>query len=235
MDKPYSINPLNVSAALVSFGNAIDEGVNQIVMALHQHVLKKPFQGFIESAPAYSSLAVFYNPIEVIQGNKEYKSAFDFVKEYLVKILGHDVGIEVDDKNEIIKIPVLYDGEDLSFVSNQHQLTIEKTIEVHTSKTYRVFMIGFLPGFPYLGTVDERIATSRRSSPRTAVPPGSVGIAGLQTGIYPQSSPGGWQLIGRTPIRIFNKNKSSPCLFKPGDKIRFYSIDRHEFERLNEY
>ncbi|HLZ17054.1 MAG TPA: 5-oxoprolinase subunit PxpB, partial [Cyclobacteriaceae bacterium] len=134
-----------------------------------------------------------------------------------------------------VEIPVWYEGEDLEFVSDRHGLTRSDVIAIHTSKTYRVFMIGFLPGFPYLGIVDERIATPRKSSPRTRVPPGSVGIAGFQTGIYPQASPGGWQLIGKTPIKIFDAGRTSPCLFAPGDPVRFYSIDQNEFERRNEY
>ena|SRR5258706_12897403 len=233
--KAYSIIPLNESAALVSFGNAIDETVNQKVIALHILVNNKPFKGFIDSLPAYSSLAVFYNPLEVIQNALKQEPAFDFVKEYLNNILSKLPSSEAQEENQIIKIPVLYDGEDLEFVSKQHHLTIDKAIAIHTSKTYRIFMIGFLPGFPYLGTVDEHIATPRKNSPRISVPPGSVGIAGFQTGIYPQSSPGGWQLIGRTPIKIFDKQRSSTCLFMPGDSVRFYAIDQIEFQKRNEY
>lgn len=96
-------------------------------------------------------------------------------------------------------------------------------------------MLGFLPGFPYMGTVDERIAAPRKNSPRTVVPAGSVGIAGIQTGIYPQASPGGWQLIGRTPLKIFDVMENSPCLFSPGDSVKFHSISKTEFEKLNEY
>jgi inhibitor of KinA len=234
LSRTYSIIPLNESAALVSFGNIIDESVNRLVMALHQRVSIKPFQGFIESVPAYSSLAIFYNPIE-IQDKDKHKTAFDFVKEHLEIMLKIDSIHEVSNETEIVELPVLYDGEDLDFISEQHQITNQEIIVIHTSKTYRVFMIGFLPGFPYMGTVEERIATSRKNSPRISVPPGSIGIAGFQTGIYPQSSPGGWQLIGRTPIRIFNKQRTQPCLLRPGDSVRFYSIDKYEFERRNEY
>lgn len=130
---------------------------------------------------------------------------------------------------------MLYDGDDLDFVAEQHQLSTEEVISIHTSRSYRVFMLGFLPGFPYMGTVDERIATGRRASPRSVVPAGSVGIAGMQTGIYPQSSPGGWQLVGRTPLKIFDAIKASPCLLNPGDLVTFYSINKAEFEKLNEY
>ncbi len=233
MQPTYSITSLNEGAALVSFGNAIDELVNRKVISLHQLLSRKSFKGFIESVPAYSSLAVFYNAVEIIQSHTKIKSAFDFVKGYLEDVLAHLLIVE-EPENRVIKIPVLYDGVDLEFVAKQHHLSVDEVIGIHTSQTYQVFMIGFLPGFPYMGIVDQRIATPRRDSPRTVVPTGSVGIAGYQTGIYPQVSPGGWQLIGRTPFRIFDKEKPNPCLLNPGDSIRFYSVDQSEFEKLNE-
>lgn len=235
MKKTYTISPLNESAVLVSFGNIIDESINQQVIGLHALLNHKAFNGFIESVPAYSSLAVFYNVIEITKSSLDNKSTFDFVKEYLEDVLvrlPQDEGLK---NNQVIEIPVFYNGEDLKFVADEHQLSVDEVIGIHTSKNYRVFMIGFLPGFPYMGTVDDRIATARKKSPRTSVPAGSVGIAGHQTGIYPQASPGGWQLIGRTPIKIFNKEKSNPCLLNPGDHVRFYSVSKNEFEKLNEY
>ncbi len=204
-------------------------------MALHQLINARPFGGFVESVPAYSSLAIFYNTFEVLQINSARNSAFDYVKAHIENILSDVILDGAQKKNKIIEIPILYDGEDLEFVANQHQLSNDEVIAIHTSMTYRIFMIGFLPGFPYMGSVDERIATSRKSSPRTSVPAGSLGIAGVQTGIYPQPSPGGWQLIGRTPLKIFDQQKPSPCLFSPGDAVRFFAIDQNEFEKLNEY
>ncbi len=235
MKKPYTIETLNENAVLVSFGNIINVDVNKRIVALDQQLNVAPFLGFTETVPAYCSLAVFYNPIQVHSENPDYETAFQFVTEYIkIKLTGEEIE-EKDSRNKVIEIPVLYDGEDLEFVSGQHQMTREEIIEIHTSSAYHVFMIGFLPGFAYMGSLDERIATSRKSSPRTQVPAGSVGIAGFQTGIYPQSSPGGWQLIGRTPIKIFDKQKSKPCLFKPGDEVRFYSINHNEFNKLHEY
>lgn len=235
MEKAYSISPLNESAALVSFGNVIDESVNRKVISLHQSINERPFQGFIESVPAYSSIAIFYNTVEIFHNSLKIKSAFDFVEEYLENIL-------VQSRSEIgqeiilaIEIPVLYNGEDLEFVANKHHLTKDKVIAIHTSQNYRVFMIGFLPGFPYMGILDKQIATPRKNTPRTSVPSGSVGIAGFQTGIYPEASPGGWQLIGRTPLKVFNKEKLRPCRLNPGDNVKFYSIDQNEFDRLNEH
>ena len=124
LEKPYSITPLNESAALVSFGNVIDEAINQKVIALHQHLREKPFSGFLESVPAYSSLAIFYDAFEIIHSNTNTKSTFDFVREYLEDILSKLTLINEQENNQIIKIPVLYDGEDLRFVADQHQLAI---------------------------------------------------------------------------------------------------------------
>ena len=137
--------------------------------------------------------------------------------------------------NRIINIPVFYNGEDLKDVAMQHQLTVEEVIKIHTERTYRVYMIGFLPGFAYMGKVDERIATPRHGRPRTNVPAGSVGIAGFQTGIYPLNSPGGWQLIGQTPLKIFDTKKEVPCLLKAGNIVQFVSINKKDLEKLNEY
>jgi inhibitor of KinA len=234
LETAYSITPLNESAALVSFGNVIDESINQKVIALHNSLNSKPFNGFVESVPAYSTLALFYNAVEMARSNREIKSTFDIVKKYLEDIL-QNLKVEQPKNNNVFEIPVFYNGDDLKLVADEHKLTVEEVIDIHTGKAYRVFMIGFLPGFPYMGTVDERIATARKKSPRTSVPPGSIGIAGYQTGIYPQTSPGGWQLIGQTPFKIFNKERPNPCLVNPGDTVRFYSISKKEFEKLNEY
>ncbi len=150
----------------------------------------------------------------------------------MIAIHGNSVTIG---NRAIIKLPVYYDGEDLELIAKITSLRSEELIDIHTSVIYRVYMIGFLPGFAYMGRLDERIALPRKDNPRTNVPAGSVGIAGFQTGIYPFASPGGWQLIGHTPIKIFDIGKKEPSLFKPGDKVRFVAIDKNEFEKLNEY
>ncbi len=223
MANSYSIVPLNETAALVSFGNSIDVNSNEKVIAFHRALMDNHFEGFIESVPAYSSLAIFYHR----------PAKFETVKGFLDSLKISEQQLTINES--LVEVPVLYDGEDLDFVAQQHQLSREQIIAIHTAKSYRVFMLGFLPGFPYMGTVDDRIATPRKNSPRTSVPAGSVGIAGKQTGIYPQSSPGGWQLIGRTPVKIFDAKKEAPCLLSPGDSVKFYSITRAEFDKLNEY
>lgn len=196
--------------------------VHEKIISLHRQLIKNPFEGLVESVPAYSSLAVFH------------RKKFEDVK-IIIETLLEKLSAGTEQTTNIIRLPVLYDGEDLDTVARQHQLSADEVIRIHTSRTYRVFMIGFLPGFPYLGEVDERIATPRKSAPRTAVAAGSVGIAGKQTGIYPQQSPGGWQLIGRTPLKIFDASKKTPCLLCAGDSVAFYAITLQEYNRLNEY
>jgi len=220
---------------LISFGNVIDEEVNQVAIAIHRELGSQSFEGFVESVPAYSSVGIFYNGEIVKQSNPTCKTAFEFVERYLKNILDKLSLNDLKNINSAIDVPVFYRGEDLGFVAQQHQLTTDEVIALHTGRTYKVFMIGFLPGFAYMGSVDSRLATPRKDSPRKIVPVGSVGIAGFQTGIYPQSSPGGWQLIGQTPIRIFDITKNRPCLFNPGDIVRFHSISESEFAESNEY
>lgn len=220
---------------LVSFGNIIDVDINDLTLQLQQAFSKNNFTGFIETVPAYSSLTVFYNPAIVRENNKTNEPAFSFVKNLTEKIIDELPELsQPKNKREII-IPVYYKGEDLETVAKINQLTIDEIIQIHTGNSYRVFMIGFQPGFAYMGKLDERIVTPRLASPRTKVPAGSVGIAGDQTGIYPFASPGGWQLIGQTPIKIFDMKKDIPCLFKPGDEVKFISIGKTEFEQINVY
>jgi inhibitor of KinA len=133
-----------------------------------------------------------------------------------------------------VRVPICYGGDlgpDLAAVASFAGLEEADVVRAHVAKTYRVFMLGFVPGFAYLGTVDERIAMPRRSTPRVRVPLGSVGIAGMQTGIYPAETPGGWQLIGRTPVKPFDPSRAEPFLMKAGDSVQFYAIDRGEYDR----
>lgn len=218
---------------LLSYGNIINQNVSESILALHQKLNTKPFPGFIESVPAYASLAVFYDIVLIRQSNKT--TAFDFVKDFIISILKENISTPGTTEKNIITIPVYYNGEDLEYVASIHQLTIEEVINLHTGTTYHVYMTGFLPGFAYMGTVNEKIVTPRKDKPRLNVSAGSVGIAGEQTGIYPFDSPGGWQIIGTTPLKIFDIAKDNPCLLKAGDKIQFTTIDKNDFEKLNEH
>lgn len=193
-----------------------------------------PFIGLIETVPAYNSLAIFFDALIVKNNQSVDITAFEAVKLFAEKRI-NEIETTLLLPGKTVHIPVYYNGEDLQEVASQHQLSEQEVISIHTSQTYRVFMIGFLPGFAYMGSLDERIATPRLPSPRANVKAGSVGIAGFQTGIYSIPSPGGWQIIGQTPIKIFDKTKTNPCLLKAGDVVEFKSITKSEFDKTNEY
>lgn len=190
---------------------------------LFDYCNKHPFDGFKEAVPAYASLTVFYDIVQVRATNTNAITAFDVVETYLKTAMHSLESAEVKEPN-LVEIPVVYDGEDLAYVASHNKLNIAEVIQIHTEATYRVYMMGFLPGFAYLGGMDERIATPRKASPRAKVPAGSVGIAGKQTGIYPLESPGGWQLIGHTDIPLFTLGSSEPTLLKAGDLVRFVEV-----------
>jgi inhibitor of KinA len=219
----YKIFPLSDSAITIDFGNVIDEKINDFVMKLFKSCLQNPFAGMIEAMPAYASLTVFYDVVEVRKVNSDFKTAYDFVEKYLTSIVQTTENHFITEFS-LVKIPVIYDGEDLAFVAAYNNLAIEEVINIHTSPIYRVYMMGFLPGFAYMGGLDARIATPRKETPRTKVPPGSVGIAGNQTGIYPSESPGGWQLIGRTERQLYTPNSPEITLLKAGDLVKFVKM-----------
>ena len=185
----------------------------------------------IEAVPAYSSITIFYDPVAIKKTIPGNQTVFEWIAGRIEQRLKEDLLIP-DTTPRVIKIPVCYDAEfglDIQELAFQKNLSPSEVVEFHIAKTYRVYMLGFLPGFAYMGEVDEKIAMSRKTEPRINTPAGSVGIAGKQTGIYPVDSPGGWQIIGRTPLQLFNKNRDQPVLLKPGDEIKFYSIREDEF------
>jgi inhibitor of KinA len=219
----FQIFPLSDSAITISFGNIIDEEINDFVMKLYHFCSENPFEGMKEVMPAYASLTVFYDVLIVRKSNHQAKTAFEFVANYLNENLQNVDNKQTNEPN-LVQIPVNYNGQDLSFVAEYNQLSIEEVINIHTSPIYRVFMMGFLPGFAYMGGLDTRISTPRKSTPRTKVPAGSVGIAGNQTGIYPSESPGGWQLIGQTTLKLYTPNAPSITLLKAGDLVKFVKV-----------
>jgi len=200
-------------------------------MALFHELSNAKIVGAKDIIPAYTTITVVYDiaAIRKITNTAAYK----YISEQIEKAIS-----ECDWKNESspreIIIPVCYDislGIDLPEMSNQKNISIEEIISIHTSATYNVYMLGFLPGFAYMGIVDDKIVVPRLSQPRKNVPAGSVGIAGNQTGIYPLDSPGGWNIIGQTPLRMFDINNTDPCLVKPGDKVKFVSISLEQFHQ----
>ena len=229
--KPYNIFPLGDAALIIDFGNVIDESINKLVHAVFHELLKDPIPGVIETVPAYCSLTIYYDVLFVRKKTGAKETAFEWIAEKVKEYLSRE-RIEVEENGALIRIPVCYENEygpDLNFIAMQNKISVEEIIHLHISTTYRVYMLGFLPGFAYMGMVNEKIATPRKQFP-APVEAGSIGIAGRQTGIYPLNSPGGWQIIGRTPLQLFDKGKNDPTLFKTGDTVQFYSITKDEFK-----
>ncbi len=198
-------------------------------LLLNEH----PFTGFTETVPAYNSITVFYQPELMITFDK---SPTVFVKRHIEKLIA-EKSIPPALKKNYVSIPVCYDeefGPDLPYISETKGISVQQVIATHQQKDYHVYMMGFLPGFSYMGEVDDTIAVARKASPRAVIEKGSVGIAGNQTGIYPLSSPGGWQIIGRTPCSLFDVDQEDPFFFKTGDTVHFESITKEEFYKYKE-
>lgn len=218
---PTRIFPLSDAAVTVEFGSEISEGLNDAAIAFADALAERPFQGFIESIPAYASTTVVFDPAKVLHdsGSTAYEAVTHVLSEMCQRVTPRTQG-----QGRRISVPVDFGpaaGIDLPAIAQACGLTSDEVVNIFLSTTYRVFMLGFLPGFAYMGPVDERIAVPRHSDPRLSVPKGSVGIAGRQTGIYPSESPGGWQLIGRTTIELLDPFEHPPCLFAPGDEVVF--------------
>lgn len=220
----YKIFPLGENALTIEFGNELSEKLNRQVISLDRYLSETPFQGLLEIVPAYASLTVYFDILAVRKNLPNFSTAFEAVENIVSDAL-KSLKANRKELSKTIEIPVIFDDEsspDLKFVAEINKLSTEKVIEIFLSQSYRVYMLGFLPGFAYLGEIDEKIAAPRKETPRQRVPAGSVGIAGRQTGIYPFDSPGGWQLIGRTETKLFEPENEIPTLFQTGDSVRFY-------------
>ncbi|MDJ1480183.1 5-oxoprolinase subunit PxpB [Cytophagaceae bacterium YF14B1] len=231
----FQISPLSESAIVLGFGNTIDRTLNTQVLALAEAIQASPFPGFTEVLPAYSSLTVFYD-IFAVRKAFPHTPAYHTVRKILLDYITTDESVFHSGKDMLVKIPVCYSevfGWDWKEVYEHTGISREEVIAIHTATIYRVYMMGFLPGFPYLGGMDSRIATPRKSQPRLKVEAGSVGIAGEQTGVYPLDSPGGWQVIGKTPVKLFDPTTNKPVLLKAGDQVQFYEIDEDTFYTWN--
>jgi inhibitor of KinA len=211
------------STVIVEFEERIDPAVNARAVALAEAVRAAGLPGVRDIVPTFRSVAIYFDPlrtdIEALSG---------------VLDAGARSSPEVPPASTPLRVPVCYGGAfgpDLAALAEFARLSESAVIELHAASTYRVFMLGFLPGFAYMGSVDSRIAAPRRETPRVRVPAGSVAVAGVQTGIYPSASPGGWQLIGRTPLKPFDRRRPQPFLFAAGDAVQFYPIEAGEFEK----
>lgn len=227
----FSICSLGDSALVIDFGNVISEALNQRALLIAEVIKQAAINGIDDVVPAYSSVTVHYDATKIMRHSNS-SSVFQTLKNIFKNLLSEHVEVFAK-KGRKIAIPVCYALKyawDLKDVAHFADMSCEEVIQLHISRSYKIYMIGFLPGFPYMGEVDERIAMTRKTAPRMQIDEGSVGIAGKQTGIYPLTSPGGWQIIGRTPVKLFDKTKEQPVLLEPGDEVEFFSITEHEFE-----
>ena len=221
----FNITVAGDSAINLEFGNVISEKTNGLIRAAAQTLEADPINGVIELVPTFCSLMVVYNPCVV--GYDELTSQVRGKLRGLVATTG---GI-----HRVVKIPVCYGGDfgpDLGDVAEHAGMSAEEVIAIHSGHDYLIDMLGFLPGFAYLGGLDERLHTPRLATPRTRIEPGAVGIGGAQTGIYPLASPGGWRIIGRTPVRPYDPDRESPILYAAGDYLRFVPITPQEFSLI---
>ena len=223
--KPFRIVSAGDAALTVEFEKRVDPAVNARAIAVAHAIQAAAIAGVRDVVPTFRTVTVFFDPLRI---------GYDALLAHLEREATHPAPTVAPGRDPL-RISVCYGdelGPDLAEVAAFGHLDETGVVRLHTARPYRVFMLGFLPGFAYLGLVDPQIAAPRRSSPRMRVPRGAVGIAGIQTGVYPADTPGGWQLIGRTPLRPFDPGRGEPFLMKAGDAVQFYAIDRREYDRL---
>lgn len=209
--------PAGDQAMVVELGNAIRSEINRKVRNLMLAIEKAGIAGVFDLVPTYRSILVYYNPLVISYPELQARLAQ----------LERSADEQALEKPRIVHIPTLYGGEygpDLEFVAQHTKLTPQEVVKLHSGTDYLVYMMGFSPGFPYLGGMSERLTTPRLPTPRTEIPAGSVGIAERQTGVYPVATPGGWRLIGRTPLKLFDPNREPPSLLGAGDYVRFVPL-----------
>jgi inhibitor of KinA len=217
-----AIAPAGDQAFTVSFGGGVDPEISARVLSVAERLCAAPLPGVVDVVPGYDALLVAYDPLRVAAAE---------VRDWIARSID---GPAPPLSGRRVELPVLYHPEvapDLEALAAEKNLTVEALIALHTAPEYRCYLLGFRPGFPFLGGLDQRLVSARLPSPRLRVPAGSVGIGGRQTGVYPVDSPGGWRLIGRTPARLFDPDRTEPFLVRAGDTVRFVAIDRAEFDR----
>ena len=221
-----TISPVGDRAISIDFGQVIDPTINRHIRQTIERIKELQLEGIIELVPTYCALLVEYDAMLY-----SYSEICNIIEPTLEEGMANTTNELVT----VVEVPTVYGGEfgpDLSFVASHNHLSEDEVISIHSGTDYLVYMLGFIPGFTYLGGMDPRIATPRLSSPRTLIPAGSVGIAGEQTGTYPSDSPGGWQIIGRTPVTMYDMSKAQAALLKAGDYVRYVPIDESEFHRI---
>lgn len=221
-----TISPVGDWAISIDFGQVIDPTINRHIRQTIERIKELQLKGIIELVPTYCALLVEYDAMLY-----SYSEICNIIEPTLEEGMTNTTNELVT----VVEVPTVYGGEfgpDLSFVASHNHLSEDEVISIHSGTDYLVYMLGFIPGFTYLGGMDPRIATPRLSSPRTLIPAGSVGIAGEQTGTYPSDSPGGWQIIGRTPVTMYDMSKAQAALLNAGDYVRYVPIDESEFHRI---
>ena len=221
-----TISPVGDCAISIDFGQVIDPKINRHIRQTIERIQALQLGGIIELVPTYCALLVQYDAMLY-----SYADMCNIIEP----TFSESVTDNDNEKVTVIEIPTVYGGEfgpDLGFVASHNNLSEDEVIAIHSGTDYLVYMLGFIPGFTYLGGMDPRIATPRLSSPRTLIPAGSVGIAGEQTGTYPSDSPGGWQIIGRTPVTMYDMSKEQAALLSAGDYVRYVPIDEQEYNRI---
>lgn len=222
-----TISPLGDSAVVMTFGDRVDAAVAALVQAVAREIERDPPPGAVDVVPAFASVAVFFDPVRA--------PSFEKLRATLESVSARLVDSEPVSPMRTVDIPVCYGGEygpDLEHVARHTTLSVAEVTKAHEDADYLVHAIGFAPGFPYLGGLPQGLATPRRATPRPQVPAGAVGIGGAQTGVYPLATPGGWNLIGRTPLRLFDATRSEPALLRSGDRVKFRAITSREFVEI---
>jgi inhibitor of KinA len=232
-NKPFQIYSSGDHALTIVLGNLIAQETSEYILVFSQYLHQLQIEGVRDIIPAFQTITVVYD-LASLKKKYPFESAYEKIKHIIVHA-AEAFSMQGIQGGRRMEIPVCYDislAPDLAELAMTKQMDREEVIRLHTSVIYRVYMIGFLPGFAYMGTVDEKINTPRKETPRVRVPKGSVGIAGAQTGIYPVDSPGGWQLIGKTPLQMFDASQKEPCFLRPGDEVVFSAISLSEFNQL---
>lgn len=221
-----TISPVGDCAISIDFGQVIDPKINRHIRQTIERIQKLKLDGITELVPTYCALLIQYDAMLY---------SYSDICNLMEPLLEPSATDDANERVTVIEIPTVYGGEfgpDLGFVASHNNLSEDEVVAIHSGTDYLVYMLGFIPGFTYLGGMDPRIATPRLSSPRTLIPAGSVGIAGEQTGTYPSDSPGGWQIIGRTPVTMYDMSKEQAALLSAGDYVRYVPIDEAEYNRI---
>jgi inhibitor of KinA len=234
----WSIYSLGDHAIVFALEPTMSENILKKVNQLNAFISNKKMHGILDIIPSYHTITIVYDIFKFISPSEETTKQLILFSNTLINEFENINVAAKESYSKKYDVPVCYDtlyALDIQKMSEQNHISVQEIINIHCASIYDVYSIGFLPGFTYMGIVDEKIKIARHNKPRNEVPAGSVGIAGLQTGIYPSNSPGGWQIIGKTPWKIFDPNPSKLTKFKVGDKVQFYPISKDEFDTLNEY